>query len=339
MNIKLAAITALATAAYGQPVAEKVTFSGLQATSTFSWSHTVGTGTNRALVVLVTERDNSVSSIAYGAVNLVRVIACNDPNYTGAYQVEAWTLPAGTQPASGVGTVTVKLTGVSRLASAEAVSMTGVDQAATVDASACHETAYPNQLIADSVSLTTTVAKDYVLASALLPNIQNGPSLTGWPGTVDQTYANSSFDFSVYSHLIATMAGPATYGWTWTNGTSDGVLAVAIKNAAAPPPPPTGTVSYLQGTSAARPSACPATGLVFYVATDGNTPLTWCISSQPWLSAAAAPAVMACTGSGTGWDCGGMLAVSTVKSDGTPVTVVGVATALPSAAGLSWSPQ
>ncbi|MBI4848420.1 MAG: Ig-like domain-containing protein, partial [Nitrospirae bacterium] len=97
-------------------------------TSTVSWSHTVGTGSNRLLVVGVSfdaRNSNTVSSVTYGGTALTNLRA----EGTGANfaRTEIWYLTA---PASGSNTITVTIGGTAtdKLNMAGAVSYTGVDQ-------------------------------------------------------------------------------------------------------------------------------------------------------------------------------------------------------------------
>ncbi|RJR19561.1 MAG: hypothetical protein C4581_04740 [Nitrospiraceae bacterium] len=97
-------------------------------TATVSWNHTIGTGSNRLLVVGVSydaRNSNTVSSVTLGSTNLTKLRG----EGTGAAnaRTEIWYL---TSPASGTNTITVviggTLTGQRNMAGA--VSYTGVDQ-------------------------------------------------------------------------------------------------------------------------------------------------------------------------------------------------------------------
>ena len=96
--------------------------------STISWSHTIGTGADRLLVVGVSydaRNSNTVSSVKLGTVNLTKLRS----EGTGASnaRTDLWYLKA---PASGTQTITVTIGGssTSQRNMAGAVSYTGVDQ-------------------------------------------------------------------------------------------------------------------------------------------------------------------------------------------------------------------
>jgi hypothetical protein len=92
----------------------------LKATS-LSWSHTVGTGSDRLLVVGVSvENGMSVSAVSYRGAALTFLGA----NSNSGFRAELWYLKS---PASGTGTVSVTLSGSANMV-AGAVSFFGADQ-------------------------------------------------------------------------------------------------------------------------------------------------------------------------------------------------------------------
>jgi hypothetical protein len=100
--------------------------------TTISWTHTTGSGTNRIMIVGVSIRNTtvSVSSITYGAQSLTFIRSDTHPSAT--IRSELWYLIA---PASGSATVTVILSGASR-ATGGSCTYTGVDQTSPLDANA-----------------------------------------------------------------------------------------------------------------------------------------------------------------------------------------------------------
>jgi len=98
---------------------------GAGTSTTSSWSHTVGSGSNRVLVVGISDRTNSMAtSVTYGAQALTRRVTTS--TFSGA--VELWTLTA---PASGTATITVTNSSSTQMV-AGSVSFSGVDQTTTV---------------------------------------------------------------------------------------------------------------------------------------------------------------------------------------------------------------
>ena len=121
--------------------------------STYSFTHRVGSASNRALVVSVAIfAAGSVSSITYNGVALSFVRA--DSN--GVYRTEWWQLVA---PATGSNTVQVDLS-TSLTSIAEALSYSNVDQISPVDASGGANGVGGTA----SASATTITVKDRVLA-------------------------------------------------------------------------------------------------------------------------------------------------------------------------------
>jgi hypothetical protein len=96
-----------------------------------SWSHTTGSGSNRIMIVGVSIRDTTVnvSSISYGAQSLAFARADSNAGYVRS---EIWYLIA---PASGTATVTVTLSGTS-MATGGSCTYTGVAQTSPIDANA-----------------------------------------------------------------------------------------------------------------------------------------------------------------------------------------------------------
>ena len=92
--------------------------------TTLSWSHTVGNGPNRVLVVGISRNDNSsATSVTYGGISLTRQVLVNV-----SPEVEMWTLIA---PPSGAANVVVTFPS-SKAIIGGSVSFTGVDQLTTI---------------------------------------------------------------------------------------------------------------------------------------------------------------------------------------------------------------
>jgi len=112
------------------PLAAQVAFdatanasSGAANVSTLSWSHTVSAGANRMLLVGVSTRTTTVSSVTYGAQPLT-FIGGQSEGVGPVVRAEIWALA---NPNSGTNTVTVNLAASNRCA-AGSVSLTGTVQ-------------------------------------------------------------------------------------------------------------------------------------------------------------------------------------------------------------------
>ena len=111
----------LARSALAQ-VAVDASSSATASSSSLAWSHTVGSGASRFLVVGVSIRGNrTVTGITYGASPLTSV--GTQQNHDGTVRMAIWSLVA---PASGTATITVTLSGSAKVVGG-AVSFTGVD--------------------------------------------------------------------------------------------------------------------------------------------------------------------------------------------------------------------
>ncbi len=124
----LVAWLGLAAVTVPRSIAAQVTY-GNASTGTgnvlsFSFSHTVGTGNQRLLVVAVTIRNglNLANGVSYGGTALTSLRSVRNSDNT--VRVELWYLK---NPPSGTANVTVNLLGLTNQA-AGAVSFSGVDQ-------------------------------------------------------------------------------------------------------------------------------------------------------------------------------------------------------------------
>ena len=141
-------------------------------TTSLSWSHTVGSGANRLLVVGVSIRNanNQVATVTYAGKALTKLQARD--NDDGAVRVEQWYLIA---PPSGTGTVTVSVPGGAKVVGG-AVSFTGADQVAPfrgLVSAGSTGTGTNNPTVADSSSagelVVSTVATEGDAGPTLAP--------------------------------------------------------------------------------------------------------------------------------------------------------------------------
>src|SRR3972149_9494611 len=98
-------------AAQSPPVFDAASSAGWTDTNTLTWTHTVGAGTNRFLLVGVSirETDITVTNVTYKASNLTFVGA----KVASVNRIEIWRL---VNPPAGTGTITVTTSGRARVA-------------------------------------------------------------------------------------------------------------------------------------------------------------------------------------------------------------------------------
>jgi hypothetical protein len=130
--------------------------SGYQAASTsISWSHTVGSQANRCLIVqLAILGTGSASAVTYNGVAMTKQTNASD-GIPGIPFIETWYLAA---PASGTNTVAVTLSG-SLAAVGDSLSYYNVDQSAPIEAGTVNGASGSPA----SVSLTTIAANSRVV--------------------------------------------------------------------------------------------------------------------------------------------------------------------------------
>lgn len=123
----------LALPAFAQVAVDNSSIAFLDSGTTLTFSHTTGSGSNRAMAVGCTVAAGSgtampnISTVTYASVSLSQ-LAKRDANY----DTYIWTLPNGTQPTTGANNVVVTLasalTGTSPTLTCGAITYTGVDQ-------------------------------------------------------------------------------------------------------------------------------------------------------------------------------------------------------------------
>jgi hypothetical protein len=217
------------TLAIAADAASSAATAGAQSVLTFS--HTVGTGTDRLLVVEVsTSSTASVSSVTYGGVALTPLAAVTD----GANNVRAemWYLIA---PSSGAANVVVSLSSGHEFV-AGATSFSGVDQSATFGTPVTAEGAGG----APSVTVASAVG-DTVLDVVALKDRNTGAAGGGqsalWTNTTGAAGADAWGGSS-----RADGAPSVTMGWSSAGGGGGewAAIAVALKAAAQAAPVLTG---------------------------------------------------------------------------------------------------
>lgn len=167
------------------PLAAQITLDATASGSTpaggadsVSWSHTVGSGRDRILVVGVANRHGETASVTYGGQNLVRQVRAYSSFVIDGNGSEIWMLIA---PPTGTATIVVTFqqsgTSLSTLIYGGSVSFAGVDQATPVRAIRTGEgyarapevliavNSYPGDVIIDCASCERAMM-DYFGSSA-----------------------------------------------------------------------------------------------------------------------------------------------------------------------------
>lgn len=209
------------------PPAADRSSSATGSTAQLNWSHTVGTGANRLLVVGVAIRNagKTVTGVSYAGRPLTFLQARN--NHDGAVRVEQWYLVA---PPSGTGTVSVTLSGSVKVVGG-ALSMTGTDQVSPFRGLASQgstDTGTDNPMVADSSGVgelvITAVATDGAAGKSLAPLAGQAQAWKLYYGTGggDVTGGGSS-----------TVGAPQLLvGWSKDKASRWAIAAVAVKPAA-----------------------------------------------------------------------------------------------------------
>jgi hypothetical protein len=207
------------------PVAVDQASSATANASTLRWSHTVGTGTNRHLLVGVSIRGakNTVTGVTYAGRALAFQGAQN--NHDDAVRVEMWSLNA---PPSGTATVSVTLSGGAK-AVGGAVSFTGVDPVAPLGAFTA--VGGTDNTVNPAVALGTSVGDGMAMAVVSLEG--SAGTLTPASGQTSQYarfYGTSGGDAAGAASTVSS-ASSVTMAWT-KSGKAKWAIGAAVLNRA-----------------------------------------------------------------------------------------------------------
>lgn len=193
---------------------------------------TVGAGSNRALAVFATIMDytsHSITGVTYNgvALNLVE----SRSNSVSSYRVELWSLPPGTQPATGTNNVVLTLSSGAPLALlSAAISVSGVDQTNTFTSQVAIDSGSTGEFlnyIKAAIQIPSSGPNDLVICYAC-----NGCDTPAWdsPATARITdYVSCSIQCN--SQGLATAPGGTTrLSWTIYDDWN-GMIAASFKAA------------------------------------------------------------------------------------------------------------
>jgi len=202
-----------AQAAIGFDAASRAATTSTGRTS-LSWSHTVGGGADRVLVVGVAVEDASTADANITAVTFRGVALTAVPNSkrsgggTGIIQTQLFYLLHTGVGAAGAGTVNVTMQGAVDGIAAGAVSLTGVSQAAPQSVATNVDTSGADSI---STSISTATANSWIVD---VVGSGNSGSFTAASGQVERWDIAASGLTGATSTKALTAAGSTTLGWT-----------------------------------------------------------------------------------------------------------------------------
>lgn len=220
-----------------------------------SWSHTVGAGSDRFLVVNTQARGPSseianlpVSTLTYGGVALTRLKFHEYNDGSTVFRVEQWGLVA---PTVGTATVAVTFTGVpSEYGVGSSQSFFGVNQSITADADASASSTGTTL----STTITTVAANAWIVDTAV--GRDDGGLTVGAGQTMRTDRVVGVSEATNDGVGVSTVNGKATPGaevmdWTQPSAVNwaQSAIALAPSGGAEPPPssPSTATLSWTNG--------------------------------------------------------------------------------------------
>ncbi len=221
----LAVALAAGPGALGAQITVDASSSATISASTLTWAHTVGSGSNRFLVVGVSIRNagNTVSGVTYGGAALTFIGARN--NHDDAVRTEMWYRAA---PAVGTANVVITLTGGAKMVGG-AVSFFGVSATAPLGTFVANNSTNTGT---DNPSVVVTSAAGELIISALSTQGSAGTvtPLAGQTQRWNLFYGTSGGDPAGFGST-APGAASVTMGWTKTGTAKWAIGAVALKPA------------------------------------------------------------------------------------------------------------
>jgi len=205
-------------------------------TSSFSWSHTTGSGSNRIMIVGVsvkfTAGTEHVLSVSYGSQSLTFL---RGDNSSGSVRSEIWYLVG---PNTGTHTVTVTLS-TNQKAAGGSVTYSGVSQTAPVVSNSAGGSGTSNS---PSQSITVNTSNSLLVGNlAVRLSGSSAPSVTSegtgqtmiWDNS--STYDTSSNNRGHGSEMGPVLTGSQTMSWTLSASANWAVSIVALLPAQQPP--------------------------------------------------------------------------------------------------------
>jgi pyrrolidone-carboxylate peptidase len=178
--------------------------------NTLSWSHTIGSGNNRILIVAAVSEDNSamrqtISSIKYNGINMTRVPASSKSR--GYIKADLYYMPDADLPSSpGTYTVSVTYNGTVYARAGGAISLKNVKQQ------------LPETVVTNSLASVTAISTDInTLSSGAWIVDVAGHACTGSfsTSTSTQRWNQGIYHTGAGSTTIASSTGPTTISWNF----------------------------------------------------------------------------------------------------------------------------
>lgn len=219
------ASSSTATAVVARPVAFAAASNGdsLGDATSFSFSHTIGAGVYRALIVgvsLLSGSGQSATSVTYGGTPLTFIGVADR---TGQVRAELWGM---VNPPVGAATVQVQLSATTR-ASAGAISFTGVSQIApwglvfsNTGKSTSRSTVVSGVPAKGMAVDVVGVARDDFASTVGSGQVQR------WSGMT--TIGNGFQDFGAGSTEYSASGGNVTMSWTFSKNMDSALAAIAL---------------------------------------------------------------------------------------------------------------
>lgn len=191
-----------------------------EADTTLTWSHSVGSGTDRYLVVAVATDDESItcSTITYNGDSMTEVLE------QGAQGVHPCIYYLA-NPDSGTHNIVATVSASSDIAGG-AISLAGVDQGAPDDSD------YNSVVRSPSITLTTGADNSWIVDVATSGN-QNMTFSAGASQTDRVNHIDSGTSRIAMSHKTIASAGSGTTSWTGNDDYGAVALSVALAPAEA----------------------------------------------------------------------------------------------------------
>jgi hypothetical protein len=192
--------------------------------TTLSWSHTVGTGSDRILIVGIAGEDSSesdlvISSVTYGSANMTLVSGSSATGGSGAFKIKT-ELYYLLNPDSGTDTVTVTYSGNTASRAGGAVSLLNVAQQAA-EAVSTNANESTNTI---STNITTQTDGAWVVDVVGCGN--SGSFTTTTSGMVERFDETTTDSSGAGSTKSVSSAGSTTMSWEHT-GANRMALSVA----------------------------------------------------------------------------------------------------------------
>jgi hypothetical protein len=199
------------------------------AVTSFSWSHVTGSGSNRLMVVGVSIRDGTVSvlNITYGTQNMTKIRS--DVRTANLIRSELWYLIA---PSSGTATITVTLSGSSRVVGG-ACTYAGVAQTSPIDANngGSGLSSSPSQSVTVNTAGSWLLGHIAIYGSSATVSSEGAGQLWKWDGA-HGTGSGGSRCRGHGSEKGPVSAGVQSLSWSLSSSVDWAVSVVALKAAA-----------------------------------------------------------------------------------------------------------